>query len=198
MTLAPNRSKLIGLLLGTAAALIGGAWQVLTRLATTSTTAKLDPVDLALLRYAIPALVLLPLLRRGGLWPRGVSKPALLVVLGGAGLPFGWVAMSGTRFAPAAHMGVLMAGASPLLAALLAWAIWRERPIGLRALGLVGMAVGVGLLGWRSIGTMDLVRGAATRCFCWPRCCGQATQWLFGAADSRLGMAPRSSAFGPP
>jgi drug/metabolite transporter (DMT)-like permease len=151
-----NRNKLLGLLLGVAAALIGGSWQVLTRLATTSATAKLEPIDLALLRYAIPALLLLPLLRRGGLWPHEVRKPALLFVLVGAGLPFGLVAMSGTRFAPAAHMGVLMAGASPLIAALLAWAIWRERPSGWRALGLAMMAIGVCLLSAHSISTFDM------------------------------------------
>jgi drug/metabolite transporter (DMT)-like permease len=161
MSSTPNRSKLMGLLLGCAAALIGGSWQVLTRLATTSTTAMLNPIDLALLRYAIPALLLLPILRRGGLWPRDVSKPALLFVLAGAGLPFGLVAMSGTRFAPAAHMGVLMAGASPLIAAVLAWVLWRERAGGWRALGLAAMAVGVGLLGARSIATIDL-SGAGT------------------------------------
>jgi drug/metabolite transporter (DMT)-like permease len=158
-----NRRKLLGLLLGTAAALIGGSWQVLTRLATTSTTAKLDPIDLALLRYAIPALLLLPLLRRGGLWPREVPKLALLFVLAGAGLPFGLVAMSGTRFAPAAHMGVLMAGASPLIAAVLAFVIWRERAGGWRALGLAAMAIGVCLLGARSISTFDLSGGGTWR-----------------------------------
>lgn len=156
MVSTSHRDTLLGLLLGTTAALIGGSWQVLTRLATTSTTARLDPIDLALLRYGIPALLLLPILRRGGLWPREVSKPALLFVLAGAGLPFGLVAMSGTRFAPAAHMGVLMAGASPLIAALLAWAIWREQAGGWRALGLAAMAVGVSLLGARSISTFDL------------------------------------------
>ena len=69
-----SRNQLVGLLLGAAAALIGGSWQVLTRLATTSATAKLAPIDLALLRYSIPALLLLPFLRLGGLWPRGVRK----------------------------------------------------------------------------------------------------------------------------
>jgi drug/metabolite transporter (DMT)-like permease len=157
----PNRNQLLGLLLGAAAALIGGSWQVLTRLATTSATAKLAPIDLALLRYSIPALLLLPFLRHGGLWPREVCKPALLFVLAGAGLPFGLVAISGTRFAPAAHMGVLMAGASPLIAALLAWVIWRERSSGWRALGLAMMAIGVCLLGARSISTFDL-SGAGT------------------------------------
>lgn len=159
----PKRNQVLGLLFGAAAALIGGSWQVLTRLATTSDTAKLAPIDLALLRYSIPALLLLPFLWRDGLWPRGVGKPALLFVLAGAGLPFGLVAISGTRFAPAAHMGVFMAGASPLIAALLAWVLWRERPTGWHALGLTMMAIGVCLLGARSISTFGLCAAGTSR-----------------------------------
>lgn len=138
-----------GLLAGLAAALIGGSWQVVTRHATTGTIA---PADLALLRYGIPALVLLPITWRSGLWPHGVPHRWLAGMLLGAGLPFGLVAMAGTRHAPAAHMGVLMAGAAPLFAAALAAWWWRERPDRGRTVGLVCMAAGVALLGsdaWR-------------------------------------------------
>jgi drug/metabolite transporter (DMT)-like permease len=142
-----------GLLAGIASALIGGAWQVMTRQATTTTMA---PADLAVLRYAIPSLVLLPLLLRTGLAPRQVPRRWLAGMILGAGLPFGLVAMSGTMFAPAAHMGVLMAGAAPLFAALFAWALWRERPDRRRALGLGCMALGVALLGGHAVsGTTD-------------------------------------------
>lgn len=134
----------VGLLAGVASALIGGIWQVATRQSTTTTLA---PAELALLRYLIPTLLLWPLWWRTGLLPRGVPRRLLLGMVLGAGLPFGLVAMSGTRFAPAAHMGVLMAGAAPLFAALFAWALWRERPDRWRALGLGCMAGGVLLLG---------------------------------------------------
>lgn len=140
-----------GLLAGIASALIGAAWQVATRHATTTTLA---PADLALLRYVIPSLVLLPLLLRTGLLPRAVPRRLLAGMVLGAGLPFGLVAMSGTLFAPSAHMGVLMAGASPLFTALLAWVLWRERPDRWRALGLACMALGVALLGSHAIAGM--------------------------------------------
>jgi drug/metabolite transporter (DMT)-like permease len=65
----------------------------------------------------------------------------------GAGLPFGLVAMTGTRFAPSAHMGVFMAGACPLFAAGLAWMLWRECPDRPRALGLAFLAAGIAILG---------------------------------------------------
>lgn len=137
-----------GLLAGLAAALIGGAWQVVTRQATTTTMA---PADLAILRYGIPALVLIPIVWRIGLWPRQVPRRLILAMLVGAGLPFGLVAMAGTRFAPSAHMGVLMAGASPLFAAAFAWACWHERPDRWRIVGLACMALGVAVLGGKAL-----------------------------------------------
>jgi drug/metabolite transporter (DMT)-like permease len=143
-----NSNQSLGLAAGLAAALIGGGWQVATRL---STTTVLGPVELALLRYAIPAVLLLPIAWRTWFWPRGVPWAVWLCMFCGAGLPFGMVAMAGTRFAPAAHMGVLMAGASPLMAALLSWLLWRERADRRRAAGLALMAVGVLLLGGASL-----------------------------------------------
>lgn len=123
------------MLAGVAAALVGGAWQVVTRQSTTTTIA---PPDLAILRYGIAALMLLP---------RGVPRRLLAGMVIGAGLPFGLIAMTGTMFAPTAHMGVLMAGASPLFAAVFAWVLWRERPDRWRTLGLACMALGVARLG---------------------------------------------------
>jgi drug/metabolite transporter (DMT)-like permease len=136
-----------GLLMGLASALIGGGWQVATRHATTAGLQPVAPDDLVVLRYGVPALLLLPLVwRTGGLLPRGVPRGALLACVVGAGLPFGLLAISGTRHAPASHMGVLMAGASPLIAALLAWLAWRESPAPARRLGLLFMLAGVLLL----------------------------------------------------
>ena len=132
-----------GLLFGLAAALIGGGWQVATRLSTTTT---LPPSELVLLRYLVPALLLLPITLRRGLWPPTAPRLMLVAMLVGAGLPFGLVAMMGSAWAPSAHMGVLMAGASPLFAALLAGLLLHERPGRLRAAGLAAMALGIALL----------------------------------------------------
>ncbi|MBX3600006.1 MAG: EamA family transporter [Rubrivivax sp.] len=137
-----------GLAMGLAAALIGGGWQVATRQATTG---AFEPTDLALIRYGVPALVLLPVLARGGLLPPGVPRLLLALLVLGAGLPFGLLAMTGSRHAPAAHMGVLMAAGSPLIAAALAWALWRQRPSPQRLAGLALMALGVALLAGSSL-----------------------------------------------
>lgn len=144
----PRRRLVAGLLFGLAAALIGGLWQVATRHAVTT---SLPPAELAWLRYGIPALLLLPITRRCGLLPATLAPRHALFMLLGAGLPFGLVAMSGSRLAPAAHMGVLMAGATPLFASALGALLWRERPDAARLAGLVLMAGGVVLLGARSL-----------------------------------------------
>jgi drug/metabolite transporter (DMT)-like permease len=137
-------ASLLGLAAGLLAAVLGGSWQVVTR---QSTTSSIGPGDLVWLRYFIPALVLLPLTWRMGLLPRGVRRRNLVLMVLGSGLPFGLLAMTGSRYAPTAHMGVLMAGAAPLFTALFAWLLFSERPDHWRASGLAFMAVGGALLG---------------------------------------------------
>jgi drug/metabolite transporter (DMT)-like permease len=147
-----DSGKTWGLLMGLAAALIGGGWQVATRYATTMNQAPMAPQDLAILRYGIPALLLLPLWWRTGLLPAAVDRRRLAGIVAGAGLPFGLVAMTGSRLAPTAHMGVLMAGASPLIAVALAWLLWREVPDRARRVGIGFMCAAVLLLGTKSLG----------------------------------------------
>ncbi len=132
-------ATLLGLAAGLAAALIGGSWQVVTR---QSTIGSLGPGDLVWLRYFIPTLVLLPVTWRTGLLPQGLPRRWLALMVLCAGLPFGLLAMTGSRYAPAVHMGVLMAGAMPLFTALFAWLLFSERPDRWRASGLVFMALG--------------------------------------------------------
>ncbi len=134
-----------------AAALIGSGWQIASRHGVTTT---LGPIELAVLRYAIPALVLAPLWLRPGWWPAGLSRRhcALLVLCGG--LPFGLVVLAGARWAPAAHMGIFVAGSLPVFTALGGWLLSGDRPAASRLAGLVlivaGMAV-FGAAGWRAV-----------------------------------------------
>lgn len=144
-------SPWVGWLAALAAALIGSGWQLASRHGVTTT---LGPVELAVLRYAIPALVLAPLwLRRSG-WPAGLSllRCALLVLCGG--LPFGLLVLAGAQWAPAAHMGIFVAGSLPVFTALGGWLVAGERPAPSRLLGLAlivaGMAV-FGAAGWGAV-----------------------------------------------
>ena len=143
-----NVSLAIGVAAAIGAALVGSVWQVATRFGVTTTLA---PLDLAVLRYGVPALLLLPLLLRHGLWP--ASGPAWLFVpmLLGAGLPFGLLAMGGAAFAPVAHMGVLMAGTIPVFAGLLAAAVLGTRLTPARFVGFGVIAAGVALVAGKAL-----------------------------------------------
>lgn len=145
-----HRSHLaIGLLAALAAALIGSGWQIVSR---HGVTTSLGPVELAVLRYGVPALVLMPLwCRRGGL-PSGVPAGRLALLVLGGGLPFGLVVLAGAQWAPAAHMGIFMAGCMPLFVSVGSRLVCGERLGGVRALGLLLMALGMAVLGlgvWR-------------------------------------------------
>lgn len=144
-----------GTALGLASALIGASWQIATRQSLSSGDDLWTPIDLAILRYGVPTILLAPWWLR---WcasqvkrPTPLHLGPLAVAMIGAGLPFGLLAMHGAQRAPTAHMGVLMAGAAPPLAACLSWLLWRERPAPARLLGMVLMAVGVTSLGLEAL-----------------------------------------------
>jgi len=146
---SPRFSLLIGVLAALAAALIGSGWQIVSR---HGVTTSLGPVELAVLRYGVPALVLLPLWCRRGWLPPGVSRGRLALLVLGGGLPFGLVVLAGAQWAPAAHMGIFMAGCMPMFVNLGGRMVHGERLGGARALGLLLMALGVAALGlgvWR-------------------------------------------------
>ena len=107
-------SKPTGAAAGVAAAfatvLIGAGWQVATRLGTTT---SLQPVDLALMRYCVPAILLAPVWWRVRPVPSGIDRRVLIAMLVGGGLPFGLLGMAGSQFAPVAHMGALLPGSMP-------------------------------------------------------------------------------------
>ena len=99
-----------------AAVAIGAGWQLATR---DGARSSLAPLDLALLRYTVPALLLAPVWWRHGLLPGpDLSVVRFTLIVAGAGLPFGLLAMVGASYAPAAHMGALIPGLSPLLTLL--------------------------------------------------------------------------------
>jgi drug/metabolite transporter (DMT)-like permease len=143
-----NRNLAIGLLAALAAALIGSGWQIASRHGVTTT---LGPLEIAVLRYGVPALVLLPLLLQTGLFPPGLPRRRLgLLVLGG-GLPFGLLVLAGAQWAPAAHMGVFMAGSVPLFTALGARLVHGERIAGPHVAGLLLIGGGMAMFGAGSL-----------------------------------------------
>jgi drug/metabolite transporter (DMT)-like permease len=143
---SPKSQSRQTLLFGTASALgailIWAGWIVATRHAAQT----LDISIVALLRYGIPALVLMPLWLRTGLVPANVSKRILLALIIGAGTPFFLAAAFGMRFSPAAEVGPLLPGTMPLFVALLAGVFYHEQMSNLRKAGFVLIAIGVAVI----------------------------------------------------
>jgi drug/metabolite transporter (DMT)-like permease len=109
-----RRQVFFGFAAALGAILIGASWHVVTRLGVTTT---LHPVDLALIRYGLPAFILFPLVLKAPLFPKGGNRLMLALMIAGSGLPFGLLAMAGSVFAPVAHMGVLIPGGVALIVA---------------------------------------------------------------------------------
>ncbi|MBN8752638.1 MULTISPECIES: DMT family transporter [Variovorax] len=143
-----------GVLAALAAALIGSAWQLASRHGVTTT---LGPMELVLLRYGIPALLLAPLWLGKGLIPPKAPRLALVLLVIGGGLPFGLLVLAGARWAPASHMGILMASSLPLFTAIGAWLHKRQKVGGIRLLGLGCIAAGIALFAAESFrgGSLD-------------------------------------------
>jgi drug/metabolite transporter (DMT)-like permease len=135
-----DRNLLAGLLAALAAAFIGSAWQLVSRHGVTTT---LGTIDLALLRYGIPALLLAPLwFGKKRIAPKA-SLPALVLLAAGGGLPFGLLVLAGAQWAPASHMGIFMAGSLPLFTAIGGWLHKGQKIEGIRLVGLACIAVGM-------------------------------------------------------
>ncbi len=158
----PTSNVRAGILAWVATVAIGVSWQLATRFGVTTTLA---PIDLALMRYGIPAIALLPILMRQGFLPRSGLRGTLMLILIGGGLPFGLLGMAGAQFAPASHMGALLPGSMPLFVALLSAVFLGER-FGLgRLVGLgfiiVGIAFVVGTTLTGSAGGPEVLIGDA-------------------------------------
>lgn len=107
----------------------------------------LSPADVALIRFALPLIFLLPFsARRLGKLRKIAPKDALLVLLGG--VPFFFIATEGARTTSAAFVGALIAGTSPVAVALLSCLFERKAlerrkllPLALILCGAIGMVI---------------------------------------------------------
>jgi drug/metabolite transporter (DMT)-like permease len=167
-----SKLALTGSLAALASVLIWSGWIVFTR---HGVTTDIPPVTLGLLRYAIPTLVMLPLLLRSGLAFRRAGWFKCAIMVCGSGAPFFLLCSLGMTFAPAAHVGVMLPGVMPMFVALFAFLLFGERYSGARLLGyglvlagVLGLA-GVSLLAagagdWRGHALL-LLSAASWACF---------------------------------
>ncbi|HYD30000.1 MAG TPA: DMT family transporter [Azospirillaceae bacterium] len=143
-----NSSRLAGIGAALLTVLIWAGWIVATR---HSVTSHLGPVDVGILRYSVPTVLLAPVWWKVGLLPAGVPKWVLALILSGSGAPFLLVGSLGMSFAPAAHAGALMPGTMPLWAGLIAWALLGERLGKAQTAGYAFIALGIVLIGGAEI-----------------------------------------------
>lgn len=134
----------MGVLCGLAVALIWSSWSVATRFAVTS---SLAPYDVTFLRFGVSALLLWPILVRKGLGLRQIGLVRLLVMVGGAGVPFMLLGSIGMQYAPASHVATLMIGAMPIWVAVLSGLLFGERFTGQQLSGIGTVIVGALCIG---------------------------------------------------
>jgi drug/metabolite transporter (DMT)-like permease len=150
MTLTASPSSpsgiVTGVLFGLAAALIWGAWPVVSRFGVQQT---LTSYDIVALRFAVSGLVLLPFFLRSGCGAIGWGRTAVLSL--GAGAPYALAAIVGLTFAPAGHAGVIIPSCMLTTSMLGAWWLLGERPDRVRLVGAAIILLGVLITGWRGL-----------------------------------------------
>ena len=103
--------------------------------------------DLAALRFVVAGVLSLPIV----IWHRPAGALAwrrIAVLSVAAGAPYTLIMYAGLTRAPASHGAVIITGAMPVFASLLAWLWLGERQSPAKALGLALIVIGLTLVGW--------------------------------------------------
>ncbi|MDP2574408.1 DMT family transporter [Vibrio penaeicida] len=124
-------------------------------------SSPLATADVALMRFLIPVILLLPFTYRYlHEIRRAKVRDVLLILLGG--VPFFFVASHGASLVPAAYVGTVLAGTPPFFVAVLGWMFYRYTAMAGRfntkrvvALSMIMMGV-VTMI----VGQLDIVSGA--------------------------------------
>jgi drug/metabolite transporter (DMT)-like permease len=137
------RRQAIGLAAALLTVVIWSGWILATRY---SAETDLGPIDIGLLRYGLPAVVLAPVWWRCRPLPHQVPRLALAIMIAGSGAPFLLIAAAGMRFAPAAEIGALLPGTMPLWAALIGCLLGTARFGRLQILGYLLIGAGIAVI----------------------------------------------------
>ncbi|ASY68147.1 DMT family transporter [Sinorhizobium fredii] len=132
--------------------LIWAGWILATR---HTAATNLGTIDLGLIRFGIPALVLAPVWLKTGLIPKSLPLTLLALMVTGSGAVFFQVAAFAIHATPAASVGVLLGGSMPLATAIIGMTLFRERPDRMRLLGFAAIVAGMTILLVRSLGAAD-------------------------------------------
>ena len=144
---ADQNTLTMGIIYGLMAALLWGAWPVVSSLGLKENT--LTPYDITALRFTVSGLVLLPLILRKGV--KGIGWPGALLFAFGAGAPYMLLTVTGLKFAPASHMGIVAPSCMMTISTIGSWFILGDRPSKNRLFGLGIVILGVAILGWKGL-----------------------------------------------
>jgi drug/metabolite transporter (DMT)-like permease len=163
--------------------LIWAGWILATR---HSAGTALGTIDLGLIRYGVPAILLAPIWLKTGLLPRKLPLLLLVLMVAGSGALFFQVSAFAIHSVPASSVGVLLGGSMPLATALIGITVFGERPDRMRVLGFAAILAGVAILLTRSLGS-----GASTGWSGYALLPTAATLWaIYTHAFRRSGLSP--------
>jgi len=137
----PPEDLKLGMMFGGAAALVWGAWPVVTAL---GVEANLTPYQIVMLRIFISGPILLPWALKGPHSFKGWAKILLLSVFAGA--PYSYVVSSGFEYSSATHGGVILPGSIMLISLIASHIFLRDRMNRYRFLGALSITAGLILL----------------------------------------------------
>ena len=163
--------------------LIWASWILATR---HSAGTALGTIDLGLIRYGIPALLLAPVWLKTGLLPRKLPILLLAMMVAGSGAVFFQVCAFAIHSVPASSVGILLGGSMPLATALIGITIFGERPDRMRMVGFAAIVAGVAILLTRSLAV-----SAPTSWIGYALLPAAATLWaIYTHAFRRSGLSP--------
>lgn len=142
-----EQKPLLGLAAAATAVAIWSGWIIATRMAMVD---AVDPLVVAFCRNVVPPLVLLPVILRRGIVPRGAPVSAVLMMAFGWGVPFIMLAGTGLQTVPASLFAPLTPGTTPIMVALISAGLLgaRLRPEVIVGLVLVALALALILGEW--------------------------------------------------
>jgi len=138
-----TESRLVGVTAALATVCIWAGWLIATRYAMTS---SFTAVDIGLMRFVVPFVLLAPIWIRKGIWPKGLSMANGLLMIVGSGAFYTLMVASALEFVPASHVGILLPGVMAVWAVLIAMLLFGERPGRVRIVGYAAVVIGVGSL----------------------------------------------------
>ena len=103
---------------------------------------SLTPADVALIRFLVPCVVLMPWVKIHVRSIRSLKiSDAALILLGG--VPFFFLASFGAKLAPAAYVGTVLAGTPPFFVAIISFFLFRQSLSPYRLISLMLIIIGI-------------------------------------------------------